>query len=97
MKTFIGKRGSGKTTMVIKKSAETGARIITHNSMTAYIINKQAKDLGYKIPKPMSIRTYLNKKERHNNGIILDELELILSNLIHDKIEMVTINTKEVE
>ena len=98
MKTFIGKRRSGKTTIAIKKSAETGAIIITHNSVTADIVDKQAKDLGYDIPKPMSIRTYLSKKEeRYNNGIILDELELILSNFVYDEIEMVTISTKEVE
>lgn len=95
MKVVHSPRRSGKSTLAIKASSETGATIVTHNKVIADLVNKQASELGYSIPEPISISQYLNIKVKPEN-IIIDELELVLRCLIPSKIELVTI-TKEVE
>ena len=44
MKIIVGGRASGKTTKLIKESAETGYRIVTSNTGAARAIYMQAKE-----------------------------------------------------
>lgn len=89
---IIQNRGTGKTTHAIITSSETSATIITHNIIVAREVHKQAKYLGYDIPEPMSINQYLNTKHDKPEKIIIDELELVLSQVLDSKIELITIS-----
>ena len=95
MKVIHSPRASGKSTQAIKASSETGATIVTRTEIMADLLNKQASELGYSIPRPISIYQYHDMKVKPEN-IIIDELESVLRCLIPSKIELVTI-TKEVE
>lgn len=95
MKVVHSPRVSGKSTKAIKASSETGVVIVTPNEKMAAFLNKQANELGYSIPRPISIYQYLDMKVKPEN-IIIDELESVLRCMIPSKIELVTI-TKEVE
>lgn len=75
-------RGTGKTTQLIYASAVTGFRIITPNSHMAGYIEEQAKDMGLKIPKPMSDIEYRSRKlDGDHTPILIDEVQ----NLILDE------------
>lgn len=88
---IIQNRGTGKTTHAIITSSKTGATIITHNVVVAKLVLKQAEYLGCNIPKPMSINQYLNIKTKPEK-IIIDELELVLSEVLDSKVELITIS-----
>ena len=55
---ITGGRGTGKTAMLIKHSAETGQYILVTNSDRARGIYKQAKAMGYKIPYPITVAEF---------------------------------------
>lgn len=82
---IIGERQSGKTTELIRRSAETGAYILVANKSTASLIFKQAKMNGYDIPYPITIDDMLSctiNKSVWVKGILIDELDMILSELL---------------
>lgn len=79
---IIGERQSGKTTELIRRSAETGAYILVANKSTASLIFKQAKMNDYNIPYPITIDDMLSwtvDKVVWSKGILIDELDMILS------------------
>ena len=85
------KRNTGKTTELIKRSAETGAFIIVRTGAMARYIKAQAKDMGYKIPEPMGMihfNSIMNdsrfREEREDvfeKGILVDEFQLMIDDL----------------
>lgn len=88
---IIGKRCSGKTTELIKRSAETGAIIVVANMMQADCIHYEAKERGLNIPKPISIKVLENiidgqqrpysYRELQTRGILVDELNMLIYQL----------------
>ena len=73
---IVGGRASGKTTELIKMSAETGIPIcVRHRSRIKHIINK-ANKLGIEIPEPIVIynKTSLKGCEK----IMIDDVQEIL-------------------
>jgi len=58
-KIYMGPRGCGKTTVLIMKSAETGATIIAPSRYMADCIREQAKEMRYDIPEPLSVDEFL--------------------------------------
>ena len=85
------KRNTGKTTELIKRSAETGAFIVVRTGAMASATEAQAKDIGYKIPKPMSLIMFNHimnipehrekREEIFEKGILIDELQLVIDTL----------------
>lgn len=85
------KRNTGKTTELIKRSAETGAFIIMHTGAMARFIKNQARDMGYKIPEPMGLihfNSVMNdpkfreeREEIFEKGILVDEFQLMIDDL----------------
>lgn len=79
---FLGNRGSGKTTELIKKSAETGIYILVLNEKRRREVFEQAKKLGYYIPNPVTIDDYFRCKFQgsciQRDGLYIDEVEDIL-------------------
>lgn len=93
MKIIIGGRASGKTTKLIQESAETGRRILTHNKDTAKEIWWQAQSLGYDIPIPLSVmdlQRIETKAEIKKQGVLIDDLETVLSALCSGTIHSVS-------
>ncbi len=60
MDVIIGERGSGRSTELIKRSADTGTYIVVPNMQRAYTLFSQAMKLGYAIPFPVTIKAHHN-------------------------------------
>ena len=77
MRLINKSRGTGKTTQLIYASAITGFRIIAPDYAMASRIEKMAKDMGLKIPQPMSDIEYRNRRElkKDRTPILIDELQ----------------------
>ena len=84
MDIYVGARRSGKTATLIKKSAETGAYILVATKHQAHAVYKQAKEMAYDIPFPVTVseittgREYFNDSYMKKHGLLIDELQLVL-------------------
>ena len=82
MRTIIGGgRNCGKTTELIKISAETGYPIVCVSKAIAHVISSQAHDLGFKIPFPITFRELPLKSSKYK-AVLVDEIEHLLEELI---------------
>lgn len=97
---IIVERRSGKTTELIRRSAETGAYILVANKSTASLVFKQAKMNDYDIPYPITINEVLSctiDRSVWLKGILIDELDMILSRLLVEvPIHAVTITQQKI-
>lgn len=82
MNIYIAGRQFGKTTMLIKESARTGATIAVANyQMVNYVIG-MAKRMGLKIPQPVTYaEIFRNYRENKTKRYLVDELQMMLSQL----------------
>lgn len=99
MKSFIGERGSGKTTALIKESHETGKYILVSNRIQAAHIFKAASKLGFKIPYPITLLELMSRgiyKHIRREGVLVDEAPTILEQVLDAKIHMFTATQEEV-
>lgn len=84
MDIYVGARCSGKTSTLIKKSAETGACILVATKRQAHAVYKQAKEMDYDIPSPVTISEittelkYFNDSYIKKHGLLIDELQSVL-------------------
>lgn len=84
MDIHVGGRGSGKSTTLIKKSAETGDYILVATKCQARAVYRQAKEMGYDILFPVTVseittgRKYFNDSYMKKHGLLIDELRLVL-------------------
>lgn len=87
MKLINKSRGTGKTKQLIYASAITGFRIITPNHAMAKHIEEMTKDMGLKIPKPMSDVEYRNRKElcHDHTPILIDEVQ---NEILYEALEL---------
>ena len=86
MKLINKPRGTGKTTLLIYASAVTGYRIITPNAHMALHIEKQAKNMGLKIPEPMYDAEYRNLLHDGDHApLLIDELP---NNILQEALEL---------
>ena len=98
---IIGERCSGKTTELIKRSAETGAYILVANKHMASLVSTQAKMNGYNIPYPITINEVLSvniSSAVRSKGVLIDELDIILAGLCDGiPIRAVTITKQKIK
>lgn len=93
---IIGERGSGKTTELIKRSAETGSYILAATKNMAKCIHLNALDMGHHIPYPITIKEYLNGEFDKRIPILIDELDLVLGSIFNFfKVEAVTLTKRD--
>lgn len=75
-------RQSGKTTMLIKRSSETGMTIVVPTIAMRNQVKKDAFDLGLNIPDPITIRQFIatiyNDNMMHKKPYLIDELQMAL-------------------
>lgn len=79
METIVGKRGSGKTTELIKTAYDTGATIIVCVSAERERIKTKAKEMGLDLDRLhiLTVREIITGKARgmQLNGVIIDDGE----------------------
>lgn len=79
MRLINKSRGTGKTTQLIYASAITGFRIIAPNDAMARHIEEMAKNMGLKIPQPISYAEYRNREcfriGSNRTPILIDEVQ----------------------
>ena len=84
----IGRRQSGKTTKLIKRAAEEGLYILTGNKSMADSIFRQAKEMGFDIPYPLTAYDFTYGLKIRNyrgvpiKGILIDEAVMVLNNFL---------------
>ena len=80
MNAIMGKRGSGKTTALIKLSSKHQIYILVLNRERQKQLFQQAHDLGYQIPYPITLDDYLGDKLRGSyiREILIDDVDEIL-------------------
>lgn len=76
-------RGSGKTTMLVRRSAQTGATIVVSNYQMVNYIELVARDLDLKMPTPITVTQFVrilsfgggfDKTQKY----LIDELQTVL-------------------
>jgi hypothetical protein len=93
MKIIAKGRGKGKTTELIKMSAEKQIPIVCFYREEARHIEEQAKQMGLEIPKPVSNLDYLEEKD---TSILIDNADIVLRNKFSGHpIEAITITTND--
>lgn len=94
MELYISGRQFGKTTMLIKESARTGATIAVANYQMVEYVNFRAKQMGLEIPQPVTYAEVF-KSYWHNKSTryLVDELQMMLSQL---NIDIATMDTRPV-
>lgn len=95
-------RASGKTTLLIKESAKTGRPIIEPNTASARYVEEQARNMGLKIPEPISATSWNSGYYRGSNfnridGFLIDELDSVLANIFGRPIDKATYTPEKVD
>lgn len=94
-------RGGGKTTYLIKKSAEFKYPIICCSETQRRIIKDTAKEMGLDIPDPISFSS-INSKEKLRglncfDKLLIDDLEYVLKILFGKDIYAATVTCDSCE
>lgn len=85
MEIIYKDRGQGKTTELIKRSAETGNYIVVPNRNRALNIVRRAQEMGYNnIPFPITIEEVLQHGFRgtYIKKVLVDDVDLIIRQLL---------------
>lgn len=80
-----GKRKCGKTTELIKRSHETGVRILTANRHMARILMDQSRRMSLDIKPPLTSDVNFKYFEDVEE-VLIDEVELVLQQLIGKRV-----------
>lgn len=76
MKIIMRGRRNGKTTELIKMSAENGGYIVCRSHNAASMIKKQSKEMGLKIPYPITYAELL-RKSYYAKGVKKDRKSVV--------------------
>jgi hypothetical protein len=86
MRVIYRGRGEGKSTDILKQSADTGIYILCANQQAAQSLARQASDLGLHIPYPVTVEDY-----RRTHGfrgsfiqhVLIDDADLVLQEVFN--------------
>ena len=81
---ITGGRGTGKTALLIKHSAETGRYILVINSDRARGIFKHAKTMGYDIPYAIAVSEFktgskFEGSSIRRDGLLVDDMDAVFN------------------
>lgn len=83
MRIWNKPRGSGKTTRMLYASEYTGKNILVGTKEQAHILEMNAKQLGLKIPKVLSVTDFIDRDTNYcSREIIVDEAFSVFEALI---------------
>lgn len=98
MKIILDKRRSGKTVRLVVESHIKNVPIMTLNRQMAKIVKESAEWLGLKIPDPICLDDFLrNRHYDYENGILIDEAQMVLTELLKTKIHTMTLTEEDSE
>lgn len=84
---ILGSRQNGKTTELIKMSAKTGIYILVATKNRANHLFRQAKDIGYDMPYPVTIEEYFRSKftgsSIRRDGLFIDDIDDVLKSIFN--------------
>lgn len=90
MQCFVSGRRTGKTTLLIMLSHDTGIPIYTRTAQMAAFVEHQARTLGVTIPKPIcKPQKLLGKRPRQ---VIVDEAGGVLEDVLGAKVVAASID-----
>lgn len=92
-------RATGKTTALIRLSAEKGYYIVTANLLRANDIREKAFILGLKIPLPITWQEFLDGRfyARGVNGFLVDDAEQLIQYIARGvPVEAITITHDDI-
>lgn len=98
MKIISKGRRSGKTTELIRMCAERGGYIVCRSHNAASMIKKQSKEMGLKIPYPMTYAELLHKSyyAQGVQKLYIDDVDELLRTITRGvEVEAITINIQE--
>ena len=80
MEKIILERGEGKTTELIKKSAEAGHYIVCFSIDEASRISAEARSMDLEIPLPITYREFIEGRysSRNIKGFLIDNADLLI-------------------
>lgn len=79
MNVYIAPRQTGKTTTLVKMSAETGAIIVVPTYHMIKEVENIAKELGLEIPNPIDTSQFMRELYSFaNKRYLVDELQTVL-------------------
>jgi len=83
MEKIIHPRCVGKTTQLIKKSAQSGDYIVCASWQHSFRIEQQALRMGLKIPQPITFSEFLQKAYYAPgiSGFLIDDVDICLQSL----------------
>lgn len=100
MKLIVGEGQNGKTTALIKKSAEEGIRIAVGSHKRAIQLMHAAENMGLTIRHPIVVSArgqnslLTNEPDIIKNGLLVDDLDYIISELFRGvKIKEATVSS----
>jgi hypothetical protein len=100
MKIIAMERQQGKTTELVKMSAQSGDYIVTKDHSTARYTVEIARKLGLNIPFPLTFDEFIRREwnGRFVNGFLIDDAELLLLYMLYIEkpIHAMTISTGDV-
>lgn len=85
-------RQAGKTTQLVKMSAETGCRIVCSENSIKHI-KMLAKEMGVSIPNPMPYQVFVGETyfSDRQPGVLIDDADLLLSYISNVPIRAITL------
>ena len=95
MNKIIKGRRQGKTTELIKRSAETRTYILVANRQRVEQVFEQAQSMGLNIPYPVTVEEYMRSGFRGSfiNSILIDDADDVLSQVFSNvRIETITMS-----
>ena len=93
MKTLLVPRNMGKTTTLIKMSAATGDYIVSKNFATADKIHKEAREMGLRIPLPITYNCFLERDYSSRiSGFLFDDVDIFLQSISYVPINVITVS-----
>ena len=99
MEIILGARQTGKTTVLIKRSAETKESIVVYDKQATLRISRMADDLGLSIPFPLTYSEFVNHEYRGRGiyGVLIDNADRFLRFLSPVRIGAISINSRNIK
>ena len=91
MKIIYKDRGKGKTTDLIKLSAEKDYHIVCMGMNECHRIADQAIDMGLSIAMPITFDHFLTRRLYKAKGFLIDNADMLLSQLGGGKVKAMSI------
>lgn len=95
MDIYIQPRQSGKTQRMIEESAKSGAYIVCHNIQSVAYVAARAKEMGLKIPFPLTYSEVQRGQYSSSIELLIDNAEIFIQDLVKARIRAITMSNDD--